>query len=142
MIEDGFEYTRALERISAGTAELVRAGDAGEARALLENGPFHAVLLDVVFDRTAPELLVGRDQELMARFGGDRERATDHLARQQGFFIADALAPRLVETRVLMAYDFSGDPDRLEALRERLPGLEGIREGTGLDDVLARLLAD
>jgi CheY-like chemotaxis protein len=142
VIEDGFEYTRALERIAADAAELVRAADAGEAEALLEAGPCRAVLLDVVFDRTPTERLAGGGPELLARFGGDRARATEHLAQQQGFYIADALAPRLAESRVLMAYDFSGDPARLEALRERLPGLEGIREGTGLDDVLARLLKD
>jgi CheY-like chemotaxis protein len=131
VIEDGFEYTRALDRIAGGAAEFVRAADAGEAEALLEQGPYRAVLLDVVFDRT-PE----------ARLVGDRSRGTERLAREQGFYIADALAPRLQTVRVLMAYDFSGDPERLETLRGRLPGLEGIREGTGLDDVLARMLEE
>jgi CheY-like chemotaxis protein len=142
VIEDGFEYTRALERIAGDAAELVRAADAEEAEALLEAGPFRAVLLDVVFDRTPTDRLAGGGPELLARFGGDHTRVTEHVARQQGFYIADALASRLAESRVLMAYDFSADPERLEALRENLPGLEGIREGTGLDDVLARLLAE
>jgi DNA-binding NtrC family response regulator len=132
VIEDGLEYTRALERIAEGRAELVRAGDADEASRALDGGGFHAVLLDVVFDRIPEESLVG-----------DRSRGTDHLVRYQGFYIADALAPQLADvTRIVMAFDFSADPERLEMLRRRLPGLEGIREGTGLDDVLARLLQE
>jgi CheY-like chemotaxis protein len=131
VVEDGLEYTRALERIAAGRAELVRAADAEEARRALEGGGFDAVLLDVVFDRIPEE-----------RLAGDRERGIDHLARHQGFYVADALAPLLAGgTRVVMAYDFTGDPERLEALRRRLPGLEGLREGTGMEELLARLVA-
>jgi len=131
VVEDGFEYSRALERIAEDRAELVRAEDAEEAGRALDGGAFDAVLLDVAFDRIPEERLVG-----------DRGRGTEHLARLQGFYIADALAPRLPPyTRVVMAYDFSGDPERLEALRERLPGLEGLREGTGMEELLARLLA-
>lgn len=87
------------------------------------------MLLDVVFDRIPEE-----------RLAGDRGRGTEHLSGNQGFYIADALADRLDGTRVVMAYDFSGDPARLEALRERLPGLEGLREGAGIDELLAKLL--
>jgi CheY-like chemotaxis protein len=132
IVEDGYEYTRALERVAEGLAELVRAGDAEEAERALAGGTFDAVLLDVVFDRIPPERLAGA--------GADRP--LEHLVRQQGFYIADALAERLPpSTRVVMAYDFSGDPERLEALRERLPRLEGLREGTGIDDLLMRLMA-
>ena len=142
VVEDGFEYTRAFERIAAAAAEFVRAADAEEAGSLLRQGAFDAVFLDVVFDRTAQERLVGRGAELDARFGRNASGATDHLANRQGFYIADALAPALgASTPVVMAYDFSADPERLELLRARIPGLEGIREGTGLDDVLTRLLS-
>ena len=130
IVEDGFEYTRALERAAEGRAELVRAADWEEAERALDGGPFDAVLLDVVFDRIPEE-----------RLAGDRARGTEHLVRQQGFYIGDALAPRLGGTRVVMAYDFSGDPERLTALRERLPGLQGLREGAGIDELLERLLA-
>jgi CheY-like chemotaxis protein len=130
VVEDGFEYSRALERIAEGRAELVRAEDAEEASRALDAGAFDAVLLDVVFDRIPEERLVG-----------DRARGVDRLARQQGFYIADALASRLPPgTRIVMAYDFSGDPERLDALRARLPALEGLREGTGMEELLARLL--
>src|SRR3954471_7410824 len=138
VVEDGFEYSRALERIADGRAEIVRAADAEEAAALLKGDEFHSVLLDVVFDRIPQERLAGGEAELGDRFGGDVNRTREHLTRQQGFYIADALASRLpASIRVVMAYDFSADPDRLEILRRRVPGLEGIREGVGIDDVLA-----
>ena len=74
--------------------------------------------------------------------GGTPSGATEHLANRQGFYIADVLAPALPPSaRVVMAYDFSADPERLELLRARIPGLEGIREGVGLDELLIRLLA-
>ena len=142
VVEDGFEYTRALERIADGAAEFVRAADAEEAEGLLRRSAFDAVFLDVVFDRTPVERLVGRGDELDGRFGRNAAGATEHLANRQGFYIADVLAPVLTPSaRVIMAYDFTADPERLELLRARIPSLEGIREGTGLDDVLARLLA-
>ena len=97
VVEDGFEYTHALERIAEGRAELVRAGDVAEAVRATDDGSFAAVLLDVVFDRIEPQRLAGAGSG----------RSTEHLARQQGFYIADALAPRLAKTRVLMAYDFT-----------------------------------
>jgi hypothetical protein len=41
---------------------------------------------------------------------------------------------------VVLACDFAGDPQRLETLRERLPGLVGLREGAGIDELLETLL--
>ena len=142
VVEDGFEYTHALERIADGAAEFVRAADAEEAERLLRQSAFDAVFLDVVFDRTPQERLVGRGGDLDARFGRNAAGATEHLANRQGFYIADVLAPALSASMpVVMAYDFSADPERLELLRARIPRLEGIREGVGLDELLIRLLA-
>ena len=89
------------------------------------------MLLDVVFDRIPEE-----------RLAGDRARGVEHLVRQQGFYIADALAERLGPTRVVLACDFSGDPQRLETLRKRLPGLVGLREGAGIDELVETLLRE
>ena len=145
VVEDGREYSeafRALATRASAPLEVVRAGDLGEARACLDDGGTDAVFLDVVFDRTAPERLAGDPAALIARFDGDRARATRFLADHQGFFVLDALAPRLPRgTRVVLAHDFASEPQRLAALRERVPGLVGLPDGASATDAL-RLLLD
>jgi hypothetical protein len=42
---------------------------------------------------------------------------------------------------VVIAHDFTLEPERLEALRERVPALEGIVDGTPISRVLERLTA-
>ena len=142
VVEDGTEYTDAFRRLAGAEErfEFLRAGDAREARRILAERPVDAVFLDVAFDRIAPERLEGRILPLVERFGGDRLRAQRHLASQQGFYVAAALADSIPRTtRVLIAFDFSAEPERLEALRERLPGLEGVREGTPISRILDRI---
>jgi hypothetical protein len=54
--------------------------------------------------------------------------------------VAAALTGLIADgTPVLIAFDFSAEPERLAALRERIPGLEGIPEGTPLSRILERL---
>lgn len=143
VVEDGTEYSEALARLAppeAEAPELVRAGGLGEARKLLTDRKPSAVLLDVVFDRTREEDLAGDLAGLIARFGGDRARASRHLAENQGFYILDALADLLAELPVVLAYDFSAEPQRLEALRRRVPRLSGLPEGASISRALEMLL--
>lgn len=143
VVEDGTEYIEAFRRLAdERDVELVRAGDAAEARALLGGRRFDGVFLDVVFDRTPEAKLCGDRDALRARFSGDAARVREHLERQQGFYLADALAASLPPgARVVIAHDFAGEPGRLAALREKLPALEGVDEGAPLSRVLERLLA-
>jgi hypothetical protein len=76
----------------------------------------------------------------VARFGGDRARAVRHLATHQGFYVLDALAAILPRVPVVLAYDFAGEPQRLEALRNRVPDLRGLPDGTSLSAALDLLL--
>jgi hypothetical protein len=145
VVEDGREYTEAFRalapRLVPEPLELLRAGDLAEAEAHLDHAPFDAVFLDLVFDRTPPERLAGDAAPLIARFDGDRARATRFLAEHQGFYVLDALAPRLASgTRVVLAHDFSAEPQRLEALRDRAPGLRGLPDGASASDALLLLL--
>jgi len=143
VVEDGHEYSEAIARLAPeGSAlEIVRAGSLEEARIRLSEGTFDAVLLDVVFDRTPEGDLAGDVEKLIDRFGGDRRRAVRHLAENQGFYVADALAGELSPgTPVAIAYDFSLEPERFEALRRRIPGLVGVPDGTSLTEVLRLLL--
>jgi CheY-like chemotaxis protein len=147
VVEDGSEYTEAFRALAArgsdGGVELFRAGDLAEAEARLASGRFDAVFLDVVFDRTPEERLAGDAAPLIARFGGDRARAMRRLADQQGFYVLDALAPRLGDAgvRVVLAHDFSPEPQRLAALRDRVPGLLGLPEGASASETLRLLLS-
>lgn len=143
VIEDGTEYTEALARLAPPNVEapeLVRAGSLAEARRMLADRKPSAVLLDVVFDRAPEEELAGDLAGLIARFGGDRARATRNLAENQGFYILDALADELTELPVVLAYDFSTEPQRLEALRRRVPRLSGLPEGASISQALEMLL--
>ena len=133
VVEDGTEYTEAFRRLVPSyevDVELIRAGDAADARRILETSRVDGVFLDVVFDRTPPEKL-----------GGDRSRSPDQLARPQGFYLVAELATLLAPVaRVVIAYDFSGEPARLAALREKAPSLEGVAEGAPLSRILERLI--
>lgn len=143
VVEDGREYTDGFARLAAARgveAEFVRAGGLAQARAALAAGPPDAVFLDVVFDRTPEGDLAGDLNGLVARWGGDRARAVRHLATNQGFYILDALAGALAGVRVVLAYDFTGEEKRLEALRERFPRLSGLPDGASLAASLDFLL--
>jgi hypothetical protein len=141
VVEDGTEYVDAFRRLAGADSrspslELVRAGDASEARRILEGRRIDGVFLDVVFDRTPPEQLSGNPSLT-------RERSPEHLANQQGFYLAAELAGLLAGVaRVVIAYDFANEPGRLAALRERVPALEGVEDGTPLSGVLARLVSE
>ena len=157
VIEDGTEYTDAFRNLGSGATfgvsgritpkdapdplELVRAADFEEARRVLAERAVDAVFLDVVFDRIASEALVGDREGLIRRFGGDRRRAERHLAENQGFYLLNELAPLLPDgIPVVIAYDFSAEPERLAALRRRCAQLSGLADGTPISAVLESLL--
>ena len=140
VVEDGTEYADAFRDLAATPLELLRASNAEEARRVLAERAVDAVFLDVVFDRTAPEKLAGDREELIRRFGGDRSRVEQHLAENQGFYLISELAPLLPEgIPVVLAYDFSAEPGRLAALRERCARLSGMADGTPISAVLESL---
>lgn len=145
VVEDGAEYVEGFERIASARGldiAFSRAGDLESARmALTSDGP-DALFLDVVFDRTPEERLAGDAEALVARFGGDRARAVRHLATHQGYYILDALAPMLIGLTVVLAYDFTVESQRLEALRRRVPGLSGLQDGASLSQALELMLTD
>jgi hypothetical protein len=144
VIEDGTEYVEAIQNLaSRGPVELVRAADVHEARRTIGERRLDAVFLDVVFDRTPLEKLAGDVEALIRRFGGDRSRAETHLAENQGFYVLNELAGILPATiPVVIAYDFSAEPDRLAALRRAHPNLSGLPDGTPISEVLERLLGE
>jgi type II secretory pathway component PulF len=146
VIEDGTEYTDAFRNLvatdAAASVELVRAGDFEEARRALAERAVDAVFLDVVFDRIPPDKLVGDWEGPIRRFGGDRRHAERHLAENQGFYLLNELASLLpAGVPVVIAYDFSAEPERFATLRRRCEQLSGITDGTPISAVLETLLA-
>jgi CheY-like chemotaxis protein len=146
VVEDGVEYVEGFERLASARGlgiAFSRARDLESAlaalAALAPHGP-DALFLDVVFDRSPEDRLAGDAEALVARFGGDRARAVRHLATHQGFYILDAIGPRLPGIPVVLAYDFAAEPQRLEALRVRVSGLTGLPDGTSLTAALDLLL--
>ncbi len=131
IVEDGREYWDAFTRLAPPYAcDFVRATNLEEARALLLGNAIDAVFLDVIFDRVPEEVLTGDSTNLIERFGGDRARAVRHLAEHQGFYILGALAELLYGmSAVVLAHDFAEEPQRLEALRQRVPSLAGLPDG-------------
>ena len=143
VVEDGHEYSEAFTNLaSAPLGEVVfeRAGSLAEARSAIDARRPDAVFIDVVFDRAPEAALAGDIDGLIARFGGDRGRALRHLAESQGFYVLDALAPLVAGLPVVLAYDFSAEPRRLEALRERVPLLSGLPDGISIARALDALL--
>ena len=147
VVEDGTEYTDAFRSLVANDSrdslDLLRAGDGEEARRTLTERRVDALFLDVVFDRTPSQRLLGNLEDLIRRFGGDRRRAERHLAENQGFYLFSELAPLLpASVPVVLAYDFSLEPERLAALRRTRERLAGITDGTPVSRVLDSLLAE
>ena len=144
VVEDGTEYTDAFRSLGASDSseslELLRAGDGGEARRILAERRVDALFLDVVFDRTLPDRLLGDLEALIQRFGGDRRRARRHLAENQGYYHVSDLAPLLpASAPIVLAYDFSHEPERLAALRQTAARLSGVADGTPISEVLEGL---
>ncbi|MGE5414862.1 MAG: hypothetical protein ACM3NW_11840 [Syntrophomonadaceae bacterium] len=144
VVEDGAEYLDAFRRL-AGPAEPIEwlhAADGAAARDVLARRRVDAGFLDVVFDRTPPERLLGAGAEVGRRFAGDEARLREHLARQQGFYVLGEIASALpVPARVVLAHDFSAEPARLAALRATVPRLEGVAESATASEILRLLLA-
>lgn len=126
VVEDGTEYIDAFRMVAG--VELLLASGAADARRILTERRVDAVFLDVVFDRIPATRLAGRG-------------AVAYLARRQGFYIASEIAPLVPPgAPILIAHDFTSEPDRLAALRAGVPGLEGIAEGVAISRILERLL--
>ena len=143
VVEDGTEYVDAFRRLAPQGAEVewLHAPDAATARRLLAEHDVEAIFLDVVFDRT-PSGGAGRGS---ARLWSRASRATASAPSSTSRATRVSTSPRPSRpaippgARVLLAYDFSSDPARLEALRETLPGLEGVEEGTSASRLVRRL---
>lgn len=125
VIEDGHEYAEFARLFLSDAYEIHAAHSADGALALLESHGADVLLVDLRFDRAAPEGLVGDVDETARRlFGGDRARALRHLQDQQGALVLGALRTRGFQQRAVFVHDFP--PRRLENLRKLYGDVDAV----------------
>ena len=135
VIEDGDEYLENLRRFVPGP-EFVQAHCGADALVVLARQPVDLVYLDMIFDRIAYGDLLGDHAAATREHNGDPVRAWRYLQHNQGLFILNALAAaghgRLP---VILAYDFSREPRRLEHLSRLYPNLRWVPDAVGPDEI-------
>lgn len=138
IVEDGDEYYENLSRFVPGFRYL-QAHGAAVALELLEREPIGLVYLDMRFDRLPREALVG-DIERAIRDQGGAERAWRHLANHQGLYILQLLRDKgYGALPVILAYDFSREPQRFEHLSQRHASLTWVPDAISPDEIRARI---
>lgn len=125
VVEDGHEYAEFARLFLADAYEISAAHSAEGALALLETQGADVLLVDLRFDRAAPEGLVGDVDETARRlFGGDRARALRHLQDQQGALVLGALRAKGHLQRAVFVHDFP--TRRLENLRKLYGDVDAV----------------
>ena len=138
VVEDGHEYTSALQRFLGEEFEFTRAGDGQTALEVLSSNVFDAVFLDMRFDR-APRLL-GDEAALVRRFAGDEQRARRFLEDNQGAYVLAALRAAGCVLPVVFSYDFDGEPRRFANLSRRHGPLGYLNDTAGPAEMRAAFL--
>ncbi len=133
LVEDGHEYIQTYDRYLGEEFEFVRAGDGETALALLNDEDWHAVFLDMRFDRA--EHLLGDLDALEIRFHGDRARAKRFLEDNQGTYIAAAIRGAGYRHPLLFSYDFDSEPRRFNHIQAQYAPVSYIGDTAGPADV-------
>ncbi|MCB9701423.1 MAG: hypothetical protein H6711_06000 [Myxococcales bacterium] len=123
VVEDGDEYITNLSTFVAGGIHYTQAKSGGAACELARRMGPDVVYLDMRFDRTPFEELLGDIVSLTARFNGDVARARAFLQDNQGLFILRALRDAGYRGPVILSYDFGGEERRFRALSAKDPAL-------------------
>lgn len=125
IVEDGDEYLQALTALGA-ACNWVQARSAAAAIALLAAEPVACVVLDMRFDRIPREHLAGDLAATIRQVGGDSERAWRYLAQHQGLFVLAELRSAGWHGKALLAYDFTREARRFDALRSQYAPIDWI----------------
>jgi CheY-like chemotaxis protein len=123
VVEDGDEYLTNLTTFVSRGIRYTQAKSGEQACALLPVIAPDLVYLDMRFDRTPNEALLGDLVALTARFNGDVARARAFQQDNQGLFILRALRDAGFRGPVILSYDFGAEEKRFRALSERDPAL-------------------
>lgn len=142
IIEDGLEYSETLGRFLGDRFAFERVGSGPEALERLGQGPTpDAVFLDMRFDRTPEEQLLGDLDALLDRFNGDPAQARRFREDHQGTYVLAALREAGRALPVLLSYDFDGEPRRWERLAARFGPVDYLPDNASPHEVAARLEA-
>lgn len=129
VVEDGHEYIETLTKYLGSEFDFTRAGNGFEALERLGSELWHAIFMDMRFDRA--DRLVGDAGALAARFHGDTERARKYLENNQGTYIAAAIREAGFGHPMLFSYDFSAEPTRLAHLERQYGPLAYLHDTAG-----------
>lgn len=139
LIEDGHEYEEFARLFLGEGCEIVAAHSAAEALSCAAEASFDAFLVDLRFERSPPEALIGDVEDTARRlFGGDRARAVRWLKDQQGTLVLGELRRAGHAQPAVFVHDFP--KQRLANLRRlygevrAVPGFDAaaIRAALGL----------
>ena len=115
VIEDGHEYEEFARLFLAKDFEVRGVHSAREALEAIATTPAEALLVDLRFERSPLEDLVGDLEATTKRLGGDRGRAVRWLKEQQGTLVLGALREAGCHSPAVFVHDFP--PRRLKNLR-------------------------
>jgi hypothetical protein len=117
VIEDGTEYEEFANAFLVPPFVVTAAHTAAESLTAMSTRPPAALLLDMRFERTPTEDLLGDVEGTAKRlFAGDRERARRHLVDQQGALVLASLREAGCHAPAVFVHDFPAR--RLENLRK------------------------
>jgi CheY-like chemotaxis protein len=123
VVEDGDEYITNLSTFVADGFGYRQARSGQDACRLVAQQSPDLVYLDMRFDRTPEEELLGNIVELTARFNGDVARARRFQQDNQGLFVLRALREAGFAGPVILSYDFGPEERRFKALSAKDPAL-------------------
>ncbi len=123
IVEDGNEYLTNLSTFVADGFYYTQARSGEQACQLVLDHEPDVVYLDMRFDRTPEEDLLGSMVELTARFNGDMLRARRFQQDNQGLFVLRALRSAGFVKPVILSYDFNNEERRFRALCDKDPAL-------------------
>ena len=123
VVEDGNEYLTNLSTFVAEGCEYHQAQSGGQACEMAERLQPDCVYLDMRFDRTPVEDLLGDLVQLLGRFNGDVARARRFQEDNQGLFVLRALRESGYRRPVILSYDFSTEERRFGTLSAKDPAL-------------------
>jgi CheY-like chemotaxis protein len=125
VIEDGHEYEEFAKLFLAEAFDIVGARSAEEALASIGERPPDAILLDLRFDRTPKEALIGSIEETAQRlFAGNTDRALRYLREQQGALVLSEIREAGCDAPAVFVHDFP--KRRLANLRKMYGAVEAV----------------